>query len=82
MPELIIKYKSKRTLKALMDFSKYFDFSVVVPSKSSKENSLTINGVTVIPADNSIDISELETIFSNRNINAKQLRQDAWQRIR
>lgn len=80
MPELIIKYKNKKALEALMDFSKYFDFSVVVPSQALKEETLTINGVTVIPADNTIDTSALEAIFSNRNIDAKKLRRDLWQR--
>ena len=29
MPELLIKYKNKRAKEALIDFSKYFDFSIV-----------------------------------------------------
>jgi hypothetical protein len=74
MPELIIKYKSKKTLDALLDFAKYFDFSIILPSKS-KEKITKINGVSIIPADNSIDTSELESIFSAKNIDAKELRQ-------
>ncbi len=81
MPELVIKYKSKRALDALIDFSKYFDFSVVLPAKLKKGQN-KINGVTIIPADGTIDTSELETIFSNKNIDARKLRQDAWQRTK
>jgi hypothetical protein len=81
MPELIIKYKSKKTLDALLDFAKYFNFSVILPSKS-KEQITKINGVSVIPADSSIDTSELESIFSAKNIDAKVLRQKAWQRTK
>ncbi len=80
MPELTIKYKSKKTLEALIDFSKYFDFSVSLPPKSQKEKTLKIKGVTILSADSSIDTSDLEAIFSKNNIDAKQLRKSAWQR--
>ena len=79
MPELIIKYKSKKTLDALINFSKYFNFSIIFPSKSTKKTT-KINGVSIIPSDSSIDTSELESIFSNKNMNADELRQKAWQR--
>jgi hypothetical protein len=79
MPELIIKYKNKKTLDALLDFAKYFNFSIILPSKS-KEKFKKINGVSIIPADSSIDTSELESIFSAKNIDAKALRQKTWQR--
>ena len=79
MPELIIKYKSKKTLDALINFSKYFNYSIIFPSKSPKKTT-KINGVSIIPSDSSIDTSELESIFSNKNMNADELRQKAWQR--
>ncbi len=82
MPELVIKYKNKKTLEALKDLSKYFGFSVVLPKKPAPKKNFTINGVTIIPGDSSIDVSELEIIFSGRNIEAKQLRKDAWQRVK
>jgi hypothetical protein len=73
MPELVIKYKNKRTLNALMDFAKYFEFSIVKPEKK-------VNGVTVILGDKTIDTSELETVFTGKNLNAKQLRESVWKR--
>jgi hypothetical protein len=82
MPELVIKYKNKRTLEVLMEFAKYFDFSVVVPSKDHDTKVTNINGVTIIPADSSVDTSGLETIFSSKSIDAKKLRTNAWQRNR
>lgn len=81
MPEIIIKYKSKRALQALKDFAKYFDYSIVM-QEEKKLKSYLINGLTIEPANNSMNINEMEEIFSNRNIDAKNLRQDAWQRTK
>lgn len=82
MPELTIKYKTKKTLEALIDFSKYFGFSIISTDKPQKARKTKVNGVTVVHGDSSIDISELGTIFTNRKIDAKQLRKTAWQRNR
>lgn len=81
MPQITIKYKNKRTLQALKDFAKYFDFSIVSPNKNTTTN-FQINGVTMVPANDSIDIKEMDGIFSNKNLDSKQLRQDAWQRAK
>ena len=80
MPEITIKYKNKKTLDALIDFSKYFDFSVVLLNKKTVEKISNINGVTIISANKSIDISEIENIFTGKNIIAKEIRKAAWQR--
>lgn len=84
MPELVIKYSNKKTLQALMDLAKYFDFSVVLPQSANPEasggKSKKIKGVTVITANSSIDTSYLESVFSHKNIDAKNLRKKAWQR--
>lgn len=81
MPEIIIKYKSKRTLEALRDLAKYFDYVISSPdSETKKEKQINLNGVTIIPADSSIDASDLSNIFTGKNINPEQLRNEAWQR--
>ena len=80
MPELLIKYKNKKTLNALMDFSKYFNFSISTPKSNDKKESFLINGVAILSGNNTIDTSDLEAIFSNRNMNAKTVREKAWQR--
>ena len=80
MPELVIKYKNKKTLEALKDIAKYFEFSVVVPAKPNKTKITGINGVTILPADSSVDTSDLEAIFSGKNIDSRKLRNNSWQR--
>ncbi len=80
MPEIIIKYKKEKTLQALMDFSKYFDFVITTPKKTTKKKTLEANGVKIIPGDSSINTSGLNEIFTSANLDAKQLRNKAWQR--
>jgi hypothetical protein len=81
MPDLIIRYKNKRTLEALLDIAKYFDFSVVLPSKSRRK-LVKVNGVYVIPADSSVETADLETIFTGKNLDVKELRRKSWQRTK
>lgn len=45
MPEIIVKYKNKRTLEALQDFAKYFDYEISLPESGKKEKETTLNGV-------------------------------------
>lgn len=81
MPEIIVKYKNKRTLEALQDFAKYFDYEISLPdSLEKKEKQIHLKGVTIIPADSSIDTSELTEIFTGKNINPLELRNEAWPR--
>ena len=79
MPEIVIRYKNPKTLQALKDLAKYFDFVISYMQPAKKAES-SISGVTVVPGDSSIDTSELENIFTNRNFDAKTLRSEAWQR--
>jgi hypothetical protein len=79
MPEVIIKYESDKTLKMLKDLAKYFDFVLSVPKPMKKTDS-SIHGVSFSPADAAIDISELSKIFTGKSIDAKTLRNKAWQR--
>jgi hypothetical protein len=81
MPDLIIRYKNKRTLEALLDIAKYFDFSVVLPAKSRRK-LVKVNGVSVIPADSSVETVDLETIFTGKNLDVKELRRKSWQRTK
>jgi len=83
MPEVVVKYKNKRALEALRDFAKYFDFEISSPDLSEKkEKQFNLNGVTIVPADNSIDTTELAEIFTGKNIDPIELRKEAWQRKR
>ncbi|RLD50741.1 MAG: hypothetical protein DRJ05_19240 [Bacteroidetes bacterium] len=79
MPELIIKYKDSKTLEILNDLAKYFDYVISFP-KPEKRKEIKINGVTLIEADDSIDITGLSNLFTGKNMNAESLRNEAWQR--
>ena len=81
MPEIIIKYKTQKTLEALKDFAKYFNFSIA-NSKDKKKNKLQINGVAIIAGNSLVNVSELESVFSNKNINARMLRNQSWHRTK
>ena len=81
MPEIIVKYKNKKTLEALRDFAKYFDYEISSPYINKKrKRDATLHGVTIIPADKSIDTADLTEIFTGKNINPSELRNEAWQR--
>jgi hypothetical protein len=81
MPEIIVKYKNKRTLEALKDFAKYFDYTISSSASESKKiKKINLNGVTIISADSSVDTSALTEIFTGKNVNPSHLRNDAWQR--
>lgn len=79
MPEIVIKYTNNKTLDLLKDLSKYFDFVLSSPKTQNKKET-SVNGVTFIPADQTIDTTDLTNIFSGRQIDAKSLREKAWQR--
>ena len=78
MPEVTIKYKKPETLKILKGLAKYFDFKIA----DTKDKALKLKGITIIPGDNSVDISEVEELFSNKDMDAKELRNKAWQRTK
>ena len=79
MQEVIIKYKNSRTLMLLKDLAQYFDFVISTPT-SVKSKEKLINGVTVIPANHSVDTSDLTKIFTGKNMDAGKLRKQVWQR--
>jgi hypothetical protein len=79
MPELIIRYNKKETLQALLNLAKTLDFEIAKPF-SNKETKATINGVTLVAGDDSIDLNNLNEVFTGRNIDASELRKQAWQR--
>ena len=78
--KLVIEYNNPITLDFLRDFSKYFDFQILPESKKKKSTTTSINGVTIVPADSAVDTSDLTKIFSGKNINAGELRKEAWLR--
>ncbi len=79
MNEVVIKYKTERTLNALKALAKYFDF-IISFQKPQKNKVILINGVPVVPGNDSVDTSDLVKIFTGKKIKAKELRAKAWQR--
>ena len=80
MKEVTIKYKSNKTLEALKDLGKYLGFTVNEQPVQKKEKLSFINGVPVITGDDSIDITDLHTIFTGKEVDATELRKSGWQR--
>ena len=80
MHEAVIKYRNPKTLEMLKDVAKHFDFSILEMPKSKKKKDFKINGVSIIAGNSDIDTSELHQVFTGKNIDAKKLRTNAWQR--
>jgi len=82
MKEGIIKYKDSKTLEILKSLSKYFDFKIASHKKAviNKNGYEYINNIPVIRGDSSIDVKQLNAIFTGKNLDAKKLRTEAWRR--
>lgn len=80
MKEATIKYKSNKTLETLKGLGKRLGFSISENTSSESSEGYYINGVRVVPGDESIDVSELHEVFTGKNLNAAQLRSSEWQR--
>lgn len=80
MKEVTVKYKNNKTLEALKDLGKHLGFSVSDNTSANNKEEFYINGVMVIPGDESIDISELHEVFSGKGLNAAELRNSGWLR--
>ncbi|AYL97223.1 hypothetical protein [Mucilaginibacter celer] len=78
MPEVVVKYKKTKTLKILKQLAEYLDFEVSDP----KNKAFKIKGITITPGEGVINNSEMEAIFSDRNLDAAELRRKAWQRTK
>ena len=82
MHEVVIKYKNQKTLKALTALGEYLGFTIAEPEKKEKKEIYHINGVPVESGDSKIDMQDLTTVFTSKDIDAKTLRESAWQRKR
>ncbi|MBD1432523.1 hypothetical protein H8B06_06795 [Sphingobacterium sp. DN00404] len=80
MHEVVIKYKNQKTLKALTALGEYLGFSIADSEKEEKKEIYHINGIPVESGDPKIDMQDLTTIFTGEDIDAKTLRESAWQR--
>lgn len=78
MPEVTIKYKKPETLKILKGLAKYFDFKI--SSSKQKLKAYKLNNVTIIPASEEFDPTDMTELFTEKNIDPAKLRKEAWQR--
>ena len=78
MPEIIIKYKNEKTLAALKDFAKYFDFVLEKP-KTKKQTGNPDNSASlpIVFAEHP-DVTALAGIWKGRDISLDDLRKKAW----
>jgi hypothetical protein len=78
MPEVIIKCKTEKALKALQDLAKLFDMSIKTSSTGSaiKEKSKS-KDLPITFAENP-DVTALAGIWEGKDITLEQLRKDAW----
>lgn len=76
MPEVTIKYENPEILKVLEDLSKTMDFEMF----KEDDNVYSVNGVTIVKGNKDVDLSDIRQLFTEKNIDAKKLRKEAWQR--
>jgi hypothetical protein len=78
MPELTVKYKSAKALKALQDLAKTFDIVIETPEKngSSHEKERATN--LPITFAKHPDLKALAGIWEGRDVTLEQLRKEAW----
>ncbi len=77
MPEVIIKYKTDKSLQALKDISKYFDFEV----KATEKKPVSVRKNIIIKGRGVTDetIKELTAVFTDAKTDVKKLRK-SWRR--
>lgn len=82
MKEIIIKYNDSKTLALLKTLARFFNFSISSPKKEKTDRKTYdyINGVPIIPGDSAVSVRELHKIFTGKNLNARKLRTQGWQR--
>lgn len=79
MPEVVVKYSRPETLKLLKAFAKYLDFKIL-SGKAMKKTKLEVKGATIVLADPSINMSQIKGSLTGQNLEASELRKQAWQR--
>ena len=78
MPEVIIKYKSARALKALQDLTKLFDMVIERPLTSRPLLSREQVPDLPITFSKKPDVTALAGIWKDRDITLEELRKKAW----
>jgi hypothetical protein len=78
MPEVVVKYKGQKALKALRDVAKAFDMEIELPaSKEELPNPEKYKYLPIQFAENP-DFTVLAGIWKDRDITQEELRKKAW----
>ena len=78
MPEIVIKYKSAKTLEVLMNIAKYFDFTIKKKEIAKKSSSVKKEDELPIDFAKNPDTSALSGVWKHKDISLNELRQKAW----
>ena len=78
MPEIIVKYKSAKALKAIQELTKAFDIVIENPMVKKAPKQGDDYSVLPITFSKNPDVTALAGIWEGRNITLEQLRKDAW----
>jgi hypothetical protein len=73
MPEVIIKYKNTKSLKALQDLAKAFDMEIEKPIEKDKEARNAPIRFSTKP-----DVNALSGIWKDTPMTLEDLRKKAW----
>jgi hypothetical protein len=72
MPEVTIKYKGAKALKALQDLTKMFDMVIENPANNKRIANLPVT------FSKNPDVKALAGIWQGKDITLEELRKEAW----
>jgi hypothetical protein len=78
MPEVTVKYKSPKALKALQDLAKMFDLVIEKPVTQKSVSDEKVAENLPITVAKKPDIKALAGIWEGREITLEDLRKEAW----
>jgi len=78
MPEIILKYKSAKALRAIKELAKAFDIAIENPMAKSASKLPDDHSALPIVFSKNPDVTALAGIWEGRDITLEQLRKDAW----
>jgi hypothetical protein len=78
MPQVLVKYKSEKVLKALYDLAKVFDISIEKPVKNTLPNNNQDLSKLPITFAKKPNVTALAGIWDGRDISLDELRKEAW----
>ncbi len=79
MPEIILKYKSAKALRAIKELAKTFDIVIENPADKNALNLPDDYAALPITFSKNPDVTALAGIWESRNITLEQLCKEAWE---